>query len=114
MKERKRSLGERHVAAGFPITDGLGLLELARKRRFRTHIQPEGQVRAQRHGVELEQVLAVDAANRTAGDQGIDKSVGQDDHAGTQRGDDAVFELVEEIGGIHQHQGHARHGILGH
>ena len=42
---------KRHVAPGFPVADGLRFFEFARKRRFRAHVQPERQMRPQRHGV---------------------------------------------------------------
>src|SRR5580700_2622293 len=38
---------ERHVAAGFPIADGLRLFEFAGEGRFGADIQPESEMRAE-------------------------------------------------------------------
>src|SRR5258708_11401518 len=39
-------VGDTHVAVGFPIADRLRLLEVARKRGFWTHVEPELEMRA--------------------------------------------------------------------
>ena len=58
-------------------------------------------------------IIAADAANGGARDQREDVAVGENDQAGTQRGEDAALELIEEIGAVHQRQSHARDGIFG-
>src|SRR5271169_4221772 len=42
---------EGHVAPGLPVADGLGLLEFAGERGFRTNIEPKGEVRTKSHGI---------------------------------------------------------------
>src|SRR5271165_1129381 len=106
-------MGARHVAAGFPVADGLGFLEFAGEGGFRADVQPEGEVRAQGHGVEAGEVIAIDAADDAAGDQGEDEAVGEDDGAGAKSGNDAVLELVEEVGGVHEGQGEAGDRVFG-
>src|ERR1700675_201895 len=57
------------------------------------------------HGVEAGEIVAIDAANDAAGDEGEDEAVGEDDGARAKGGNDAVLELVEEIGGVHEGEG---------
>src|SRR5882762_4078743 len=104
---------ERHVAAGFPIADGLGFFEFAGEGGFRADVEPEGEMRAEGHGVEAGEVIAIDAANYAAGDEGEDEAVGEDDSAGAKSGNDAMFELIEEIGGVHKCEGEAGDGVFG-
>src|ERR1700749_2948396 len=54
---------ERHVAAGFPIADGLRFFEFASEGCFRAYVEPEGEMRTERHGVEARDVIAADAAH---------------------------------------------------
>src|SRR6266478_8559158 len=93
-------VGERHVAAGFPIADGLGFFEFAGEGSFGTDVEPEGEMRAEGHGVKAGEVIAIDAPNDAAGDEGEDEAVGEDDGAGAKGGHDAMLELVEKIGGV--------------
>ena len=106
-------VGKRHVAAGFPVADGLRFLEFAVEGDFWADVKPEREVRAQRGFVDAVQIIAADAANGGARDQREDVAVGEDDQAGAQRGKNAALELVEEIGAVHQRQRHARDGIFG-
>src|SRR5579859_1059625 len=106
-------VGERHVAAGFPVADGLGFFELACEGGFGADIKPEGEMRAECHGVEAGEVIAIDAANHAAGNEREDETVGEDDGAGAEGGNDAVLELIEEIGGIHEREGEAGDGVFG-
>src|SRR5450755_3780933 len=75
---------ERHIAAGFPITDGLGFFEFAAESGFGADVEPEREVRAESHGVETAHVIAVDAAYHAASDESKNKTVGEHDGAGTQ------------------------------
>jgi hypothetical protein len=93
---------ERHVAAGFPIADGLSFLEFASKSSFRPNVEPEGEMRAKGHGVEASHVIAINATNNAASDQSKDKAICEDNRAGTKSGDDAMLELIEEIGSVHK------------
>jgi hypothetical protein len=43
-----------------------------------------------------------DSAYDRARHERVDVAIGQDDETGTQRGNDSVFELVREIGGVKQ------------
>jgi len=103
---------ERHVAARFPVADGLGFLEFAGERSFGADIEPESNMRAERHGVETGEVIAIDAADDTSSDQRKDESIGEDNSTGAQRGNDAVLQLVEEIGGIHQSESEAGDSVF--
>src|SRR5262249_50247394 len=96
-----------------PIADGLGFFEFARESGFGADVEPEGEMRAQGHGIEAGEVVAVDAAHHAASDEREDEAVGKDDRAGSQSRNDAMFELIEEVGGIHQGEGEARYGVLG-
>src|SRR5215831_3056169 len=104
---------EGHVAAGFPIADGLGFLEFAGKSGFRADIEPEGKMRAEGHGIEASEIVAVDAANDAAGNEREDEAVGEDHGARPERGDDAMLELVEEVGGVHQSESETSDGVFG-
>src|SRR5580692_2559909 len=106
-------VGERHVAASFPIADGLGFFEFAREGGFWADVEPEGEMRAQGHGVEAGEVIAIDATNDAAGDEGEDEAVGENYGAGAESGNDAVLELVEEIGSVHESEGEASDGVFG-
>ena len=106
-------MGKRHVAARLPVADGLRFAELAAEGGFRAHVQPESQMRAQRHGVEPAHVFAVDAAHHTAANQGEDITVREHDRAGAQRRQDAVLDLVKEICGVHQDEREAGHRVFG-
>src|SRR5258707_3797284 len=70
-------------------------------------------MRTEGHGVKAGEVIAIDAGNHAAGDEGEDEAVGEDDGAGAEGGNDAVLELVEEIGGVHQGEGEAGDGVFG-
>src|ERR1700720_1661291 len=70
-------------------------------------------MRAERHGVEAGEVIAIDAANDAAGDEGEDEAVGEADGAGAESGNDAMLEVVEEGGGVHEGEGEAGDGVLG-
>ena len=104
---------EGHVAAGFPIADGLGFLEFASESGFRADVEPESEIGAKSHGVETREIVSIDAANDAAGDQGENEAVGENDCAGAKSRNDAVFELVEKIGGIHQGESEAGDGVFG-
>src|SRR5215469_6350745 len=104
---------KRHVAAGFPIADGLRFFEFAGKGGFRANVEPESEVRAQGHSVKAGEIVAVDAAHDAARNKGEDKAVGKDDGAFTEYRDNSMFELVEEVGGVHQRQGEACDGVFG-
>src|SRR6266404_2153871 len=106
-------VGERHVAAGFPVADGLGFFEFAGEGGFRADIEPEREMRAEGHGVEAREVIAVNAANDASSDEGEDEAVGENDGAGAKSGNDAVLELVEEIGGVHEGESEASDGVFG-
>ena len=73
---------EGHVAARFPVTDGLGFAEFAAERGFRAHVEPESEMRAQSHGVKSAEIIAIDAANDAARDQCKNVAVGENDGAG--------------------------------
>src|SRR5260370_12206491 len=105
-------VGERHVTAGLPIADGLGFFEFAGEGGFRANIEPEGEMRAEGHGVEAGEVIAIDAPNDAAGDEGEDEAVGEDDGAGAKSGNDAMLELIEEIGGVHEGESEAGDGVF--
>src|SRR5450755_2326950 len=51
---------ERHVAARFPVTDGLRFPEFAAESGFRADVEPESEIRAQGHGVEAAHVISID------------------------------------------------------
>src|SRR5215831_15696549 len=68
---------------------------------------------AKRHGVKSAHVVAVDAANDATAYQSENVAVGEHDGAGAQRGKNAVLDLVEEIGGVHQGQRQAGDGVFG-
>src|SRR5208283_1793167 len=70
-------------------------------------------MRTQGHGVKAGYVIAIDTAHNAAGDKGEDKTVSEDDGARTKGGHDAMLELVEEIGGVHERQGEPSNGVLG-
>ncbi len=57
---------ERHVAAGFPVADGLGFLKFASEGGFRANVEPKREMRTESHGVETVQIIAIDAANHAA------------------------------------------------
>ena len=76
-------------------------------------IEPESQIRAQRDFINAVEIIAADAANGGARDQCEDVTVRENDQAGTQRGQNAALELIEEIGGVHQRESHARDGVFG-
>src|SRR5258705_912558 len=101
---------ERHITAGFPIADGVGFLEFAGEGGFRADVEPEGEMRAEGHGVEAGEVIAIYAANDAAGDEGEDEAVGEDDSAGAKSGNDAMLELIEEIGSVHEGKSEAGDG----
>ncbi len=65
------------------------------------------------HGVEAAHVIAIDAAHYAAGDQGEDKAVGEDHCAGAQGGENAMLDLVEEIGGVHEREGESSDSVFG-
>src|SRR5216683_1894695 len=106
-------VGEGHVAAGLPVADGLGFFEFAGKGGLGTDIEPESEMRAQGHGVKAGEVVSIDAANDAAGDKGEDEAVGEDDGAGAKGGNDAMLELIEEIGGVHEGEGEAGDSVFG-
>ena len=104
---------EGHIAAGFPIADGFGFFELARESSFRANVEPKGEMRAKSHGVETGEVIAIDAANDAASDEGKDEPIGEDDGPGAESGNDAVLQLIEEVGGVHEGEGETGDGIFG-
>jgi len=104
---------KRHVASSFPVTDGLGFFEFAGEGGFRANVEPKSEIGAESHGVESGEVIAIDATNNAASNEGEDETVGEDDGAGTERGNDAMFELVEEVGGIHEREGKAGNRVFG-
>ena len=104
---------ERHVAAGFPVADRMGLAKFALERSFRAHIEPKRQVRTQGHFVQTVQVVALNPARGGTGNECVKVAVRQNDEIGAQRGDDAVLELIVEISGVHQGHRHARDGVFG-
>src|ERR1700722_17154953 len=106
-------VGERHIAAGFPVADGLRFLKFAIEADFGADVQPEGEIRAERRFVNSVEVIASDTADGGAGDEGEDVTVGEDDQAGAQRGQDAAFELVEKVGAVHQGESHVGNGVFG-
>ena len=73
---------ERHIAARFPVTDGLGFAKFATESGFRAHVEPESEVRAQSHGVKSAEIIAIDAADDAARDQCKNVAVGENDGAG--------------------------------
>ena len=87
--------------------------KLALERYIRAHIEPERQIGTNGHLVKPVQVVALDAAGYRAGNQSIKVAVREDNKIGTQRGDDAVLELVVEIGGVHQRERHPCNRIFG-
>src|SRR5262249_38005429 len=104
---------KRHVASGFPIADGLCFLELARERRLRPDIKPEGKIWPKGHGVKATQIVAIDAANNAASNEREDKTVSENHCARTQSRQNAVFDLVEKVGGVHQGERQAGDGVFG-
>src|SRR5579863_3767317 len=68
---------ERHVAPGLPIADRLRFLELSSKSRLGPDVEPKGEMRTQRHGIESVQVVAIDSAYDASCDQCEDKAIGQ-------------------------------------
>ena len=104
---------KRHVAAGFPIADGLGFLEFAGEGSFRANVEPKGEIGAKGHGVETGEIVSIDTANDAAGNQGENEAVGENDCAGTKSRNNAMFELVEKVGGVHQSESKAGDGIFG-
>src|SRR2546422_10536070 len=103
---------KRHVAPGLPVADGLRLLELARKRGLRPHVQPEREVRAQRHGIQAAQIVAVDPAHHAAGDERENVAIRKHHGSRAQRGENAVLHLVEEIRRVHQPERQPRHRVF--
>src|SRR5208283_783847 len=103
---------ERHVASGFSVADGLGFFELASESGFGADVELEGKVRAKSHGVESGEVIAVDTANDAASDEGEDETIGEDDGARAESGNDAVLQLIEEVGGVHEGEGETGDSIF--
>src|SRR5882762_3100605 len=106
-------VGERHVAAGFPIADGLGFFEFASEGGFGADVEPESEMWTEGHGVEAGEVIAIDAADDAAGDEREDEAVGEDDGAGAESRNDAMLELVEEVGGVHEGESETSDGVFG-
>src|SRR5215475_9775823 len=88
---------KRHIAAGFPITDGLSLAKFASESGFGSHVEPEGEVRAQSHGIEAAEIVAIDPADDTACDESKHVAIGKNNGPGFQSRNDAVLNLVEEV-----------------
>src|SRR5580704_10762096 len=70
-------------------------------------------MRAQGHGGEAGEGSVIDNMNEAAGDEGEDEAVGENYGAGAESGNDAVLELVEEIGSVHEGEGEASDGVFG-
>ncbi len=70
-------------------------------------------MRTKSHGVKSGEVIAIDAANDAASDEREDEAIGEDDGAGAERGNDAMLELIEEIGGVHQGERKSSDGVFG-
>src|SRR5262249_33887709 len=62
-------VGKRHVAARFPVADGLRFLKFAAESSFRADVEPKREMRTQRHGVESAEIVAIDSTHHAARDQ---------------------------------------------
>src|SRR5260370_21655359 len=102
-----------HVASGFPIADGLGFFEFASEGGFGANVEPKGEVRAKSHGVKASKVITIDTANDAASDQGEDETIGENDGARAEGGNDAMLQLIEEVGGVHDGEGETGDGVFG-
>jgi hypothetical protein len=56
-------------------------------------------------GIKSADVIAIDTPDDAAGDEREDESIREYHSAGTKRREDAVLDLVEEVGGVHQREG---------
>src|ERR1700722_954663 len=70
-------------------------------------------MRAEGHGVEVGEVMAINAAHDAAGDEGEDEAVGENNGARAESGNDAMLELIEEVGGVHEGECEAGDGVFG-
>src|SRR5258707_7940756 len=103
---------ERHVAASFPVADGLGFAKFAAEGGLRANVQPKSEMRTQSHGVKSAEVIAIDAANHAASDEREDIAVGENHGAGFERWNNTMFELIEKVGAVHQRESQARDGVF--
>ena len=103
---------ERHVASCFPIADGLCFLEFASESGFGPDVEPKGKVRTKGHSVEAGEVIAIDAANNAARDERKDETIGEDNGAGAQSRNNAMLQLVEKVGGVHECEGKSGDGVF--
>src|SRR4029077_12183975 len=95
---------KRHIAAGFPITDGLSFAKFAAEGGLRSDVEPKSEMRTQSHGVEAAEIIAVDAADNAARNESENVAIGKNNRAGLQGRNNAMLDLVEEVCGIHQRE----------
>ena len=65
----EKIVGEGHIAAGFPVADGVGFLEFAIEGDFGLYVEPESEIGAQSHLINAVEIIAADAADGAARDQ---------------------------------------------
>src|SRR5206468_4474505 len=79
---------------------------------FRTNVQPKSEMGAQSHSVKSAEVITIDAANHAASDERENVAVGENHGAGFERRNDAMFELIEKVGAVHQRESQASDGVF--
>ena len=70
-------------------------------------------MRPQGHGVEPAHVITIDAPHHAPRDEREDETIRQHNGAGSQRRQNTVLHLIEEIRCVHQRQRQPRRGVLG-
>jgi hypothetical protein len=106
--------GPVHIHAGFPIVEHGVLSEISFHENFGAHREIEDCVGHQGDAVDVAYPCRFDAAYDRARHQGVDVAVGEDDEAGAQSRDDAVFQLIGEVGGIEQAEGSGAEDVALH
>jgi hypothetical protein len=106
--------GPVHIHPGFPIVERCMLPQVSFDENFGTHRQIKDGVGNEGDAVDVAYPGALDAPDDGSRHERVDVAVGQDDEAGAQRRDDAVFELIGEIGRVEETEGARSEDVPAH
>ena len=104
---------ERHVASRFPIADSVGFLEFAIEGDFGLDIQPESQDRAAAPFRKSRADNRAQCRERARARSACKCSGRRVQPGPSECRKNAPLKLIEEIGAVHQRQGHAGDGVFG-
>ena len=106
-------LAQVHVHAGFVELElSARASEEPRDGHLDRNVEVEGHVRCDGEAVELANPFGRHAANHVARESGVHVAVGQDDHAGFERGQDFMIQPAGKVGGMQQAERRRRQAFV--